>query len=146
MEKSKIYNNLIICLSFFITSFFVSTANSHPKSDDIANLVEKLSPAVVNVFTTQEVKKQNSDAFPFDNIPPQFRDFFKNLPPGIGPGMPPSGPRNRQQSHLPVPSPPTFATRGRGRRDGSSRYRTQPRSLQDRSSVTREAEKRVASV
>ena len=96
MEKSKVYNNLIICLSFFITSFFANTVNSHPKSDDIANLVEKLSPAVVNVFTTQEVKKQNSEAFPFDNIPPQFRDFFKNLPPGIGPGMPPSGPRNRQ--------------------------------------------------
>ena len=51
------------------------TINGHPLSDDFADLVEKLSPSVVNVFTVQKPKPSNNQV-PFDNIPPQFRDFF----------------------------------------------------------------------
>ena len=35
------------------------TINGHPLSDDFANLVEKLSPSVVNVFTVQKPKPSN---------------------------------------------------------------------------------------
>ncbi|NDG46972.1 MAG: PDZ domain-containing protein [Flavobacteriia bacterium] len=78
----------------FLIYFFLSdtTANSHPVSDDFADLVEKLSPSVVNVFTVQKPKPANNQV-PFDNIPPQFRDFFKNFPPGF-----PFGPQQQQPS------------------------------------------------
>ena len=79
--------------SFFFIFFFLSSTivKSHPLSDDFANLVEKLSPSVVNVFTVQKPKPANNQV-PFDNIPPQFRDFFKNFPPGFpfGPQQQPS--------------------------------------------------------
>ena len=39
---------------------------------------------------------------PFDNIPPQFRDFFKNFPPGFpfGPQQPPSPQEDEQPQAL----------------------------------------------
>ena len=78
-----------ILIYFFLSD---TTANSHPVSDDFADLVEKLSPSVVNVFTVQKPKPANNQV-PFDNIPPQFRDFFKNFPPGF-----PFGPQQQQPS------------------------------------------------
>ena len=84
--------NKFLTSSFFIFFFLSSTiVKSHPLSDDFANLVEKLSPSVVNVFTVQKPKPANNQV-PFDNIPPQFRDFFKNFPPGFpfGPQQQPS--------------------------------------------------------
>ena len=84
--------NKFLTTSFFIFFFLSSTiVKSHPLSDDFANLVEKLSPSVVNVFTVQKPKPTNNQV-PFDNIPPQFRDFFKNFPPGFpfGPQQQPS--------------------------------------------------------
>ena len=84
--------NKFLTTSFFIFFFLSSTiVKSHPLSDDFANLVEKLSPSVVNVFTVQKPKPANNQV-PFDNIPPQFRDFFKNFPPGFpfGPQQQPS--------------------------------------------------------
>ena len=96
-------------LNYFIYSFLIllifakyDQLNAHPSSDDLANLVEKLSPAVVNVFTTQEIKQQKSQnsPMPFDEIPPQFRDFFKNLPPGFPFGGP-DGNRNKPQNKQP---------------------------------------------
>ena len=81
-----------ITFSLF-TLFFLNftIAKSHPLSDDFADLVEKLSPTVVNVFTVQKPKPTNNQP-PLDNIPPQFRDFFKNFPPGFpfGPQQQPS--------------------------------------------------------
>ena len=76
-----------------------STLNSHPVSDDFADLVESLSPAVVNVFTTQTVKQQEQGS-PFDNIPPQFREFFKNMPPGFGPQPQPPSPEREEAQAL----------------------------------------------
>ena len=68
-------------LSFLVCLLVNDNAITHPSSDDLANLVSKLSPSVVNVFTIQKPKEQqNLNQLPFDNIPPQFRDFFKILP------------------------------------------------------------------
>ena len=92
IKFKNFFTIIIFCLSFSYSNFLLS----HPNSDDFADLVDKLSPAVVNVFTTQEVKQQPQGQLPFENLPPQFRDFFRNLPPGFGPGQPP--PRNRQDS------------------------------------------------
>ena len=78
------------CLIFF-------KLYSHPLSDETADLVQSLSPAVVNVFTTQNNKEQESrNPNPFENVPPQFKDFFENLPPGFPFGPPPqNNPNNR---------------------------------------------------
>ena len=52
-------------LIFFVPIYFFSleNPNTHPLSDDFANLVEKLSPSVVNVFTVQKPKKNNENKF-----------------------------------------------------------------------------------
>ena len=75
----KVYKNFFVLILFIITLIPNSKMTSHPLSDDFADLVEKLSPSVVNVFTVQKPKQTNNQV-PFDNIPPQFRDFFKNFP------------------------------------------------------------------
>ncbi len=88
--------NFLVFLLIFLLG---SKISSHPLSDDMANLVEKLSPAVVNVFTVQKNEKtanDNNQQMPFDNLPPQFRDFFKNMPPGFPFGPSPNQPRNRE--------------------------------------------------
>jgi len=87
LTKFKIF----IILAIFLNFTALEKVNSHPLSDDFADLVDKLSPSVVNVFTVQKPKKSDNQQLPFDNIPPQFRDFFKNLPPGFPFGPPPQG-------------------------------------------------------
>ena len=83
----KKYSKLIFITFIFALCDF-SFLKSHPLSDELAELVEKLSPSVVNVFTVQKPKPQANNQMPFDNIPPQFRDFFKNFPPGFPFGPP----------------------------------------------------------
>mgnify|MGYP001185749996 CR=1 FL=1 len=89
-----------LSVSFFILTFFVHEfAVGHPLSDNFADLVENKSPSVVNVFTVQKPKQTNNNQNPLENIPPQFRDFFKNFPPGF-----PFGPQqqpNQQESERP---------------------------------------------
>ena len=92
MMTPKVYKNFFVLILFIITLIPNSKMTSHPLSDDFADLVEKLSPSVVNVFTVQKPKQTNNQV-PFDNIPPQFRDFFKNFPPGF-----PFGPQQQQPS------------------------------------------------
>ena len=88
-------------ISFLLIVFFTDNTKSHPSSDELADLVAKLSPSVVNVFTTQKPKKQEEmNQLPFDNIPPQFRDFFKNFPPGFPFGPPQQRP-NQPQNETP---------------------------------------------
>ena len=87
MLKSKILEFFL----YFIIIIFSTNLKSHPLSDDFANLVEKLSPSVVNVFTVQKPQETNNQQF--DNIPPQFRDFFKNFPPGFPFGNPQQQPK-----------------------------------------------------
>ncbi len=89
--------------SFLVCLLVNDNAKTHPSSDDLANLVSKLSPSVVNVFTIQKPKEQeNLNQLPFDNIPPQFRDFFKNFPPGFPFGPPQQQrPNNQPQNETP---------------------------------------------
>ena len=50
-------------LSYIFVLIFTlnfKTINGHPLSDDFADLVEKLSPSVVNVFTVQKPKEQEN--------------------------------------------------------------------------------------
>ncbi len=96
-KRKKI--NLLVLYIGLIHFLLLSNLNAHPLSDDTADLVQKLSPAVVNVFTTQDNNQQQSqNPAPFDNVPPQFRDFFENLPPGFPFGPPPqNNPNNRNQ-------------------------------------------------
>ena len=85
---------------FLVTFFVYDIATGHPLSDNFADLVENKSPSVVNVFTVQKPKQTSNNQNPLENIPPQFRDFFKNFPPGF-----PFGPQqqqpNQQESERP---------------------------------------------
>ncbi len=92
-----------VAITFLVCLFLNDNVKTHPSSDDLANLVSKLSPSVVNVFTIQKPQKQeNLNQLPFDNIPPQFRDFFKNFPPGFPFGPPQQQrPNNQQQNEKP---------------------------------------------
>jgi len=94
---------VIKVVSFIVCLFLNDSVKTHPSSDDFANLVSKLSPSVVNVFTVQKPKEQeNSNQLPLDNIPPQFRDFFKNFPPGFPFGPPQQQrPNNQPQNETP---------------------------------------------
>jgi len=91
-----------IFLSFTCIYLFFSFVNvdSHPLSDNFADLVESKSPSVVNVFTVQKPQETNNNQNPLDGIPPQFRDFFKNFPPGFPFGPQPQQP-NQQESERP---------------------------------------------
>lgn len=71
----------------------VQSAQAADLPGSFADLVEKLSPAVVNVSTTQKVKGGGMGMFlPFEGMPPgqmdQFKDFFEQfgLPQGEGGG------------------------------------------------------------
>lgn len=101
MITPKVYKNFFVLILFLITFIPNSKMTSHPLSDDFADLVEKLSPSVVNVFTVQKPKQTNNQV-PFDNIPPQFRDFFKNFPPGFpfGPQQQPPSPQEERPQAL----------------------------------------------
>ena len=92
---SRLPKVLFVLTTFLLLQF--GESYSHPSSDEFADLVEDLSPAVVNVFTTQKAEDSPSQQRPFDNIPPQFRDFFKNFPPGFGPGQPQNPDQKREQ-------------------------------------------------
>ncbi len=91
-----------ILLFFVIYSFSAELVQSHPLSDDFANLVESKSPSVVNVFTVQKPKELPNNQNPLEGIPPQFRDFFKNFPPGFpfGPQQQPNQPESERPQAL----------------------------------------------
>jgi len=91
--------SFLFFITLFTLSFDFKSLTGHPLSDELADLVEKLSPSVVNVFTVQKPKPQANNQMPFDNIPPQFRDFFKNFPPGFpfGPQQQPNQPNQPEQ-------------------------------------------------
>ena len=67
----KVFSTLTIL--YFLSSFF--NAESHPLSDNFADLVESKSPSVVNVFTVQKPQETNNNQNPLEGIPPQFRFF-----------------------------------------------------------------------
>ena len=95
---------ILIFIIFFVVEFVPKFNEAHPVSEEVADLVARLSPAVVNVFTTQENKSsssqpRNQSPLPFDNIPPQFKDFFENLPPGF----PFNNPNQNRDQNKPAP-------------------------------------------
>ena len=98
--SNHINSRFITAITIVFTLLYFSRVNSHPLSDDFADLVGSLSPSVVNVFTVQKPKKIENNQIPFDNIPPQFRDFFKNFPPGF-PFGPQPGPQQQPEQERP---------------------------------------------
>ncbi len=86
----------------FLYYFLPESLKTHPLSDDFANLVENKSPSVVNVFTVQKPKEPSNNQNPLEGIPPQFRDFFKNFPPGFpfGPQQQPNQPESERPQAL----------------------------------------------
>ena len=91
---------LLSTLSILLLCFGFNDVKPHPLSDNFADLVESKSPSVVNVFTVQKRQESNNSQNPLDGIPPQFRDFFKNFPPGFPFGPQPQQP-NQQESERP---------------------------------------------
>ena len=71
---------LIMGVTTFV-ALILLTLNAYARSapDSFADLAEKLSPAVVNISTTQTVKNDRQGAFP--QLPPghPFEDFFKDF-------------------------------------------------------------------
>lgn len=86
--KSWIFSCVVILLMGA-----TSPAQAFGAPDSFADLVEKLSPAVVNVSTTQKVKGGTGTMlFPFEGLPQgqmdQFRDFFEQFGAPRGEGAP----------------------------------------------------------
>ena len=105
MTSQKSFANHFNIPAYFcvlLSLLFSGVAYSHPLSDKFADLVEKLSPSVVNVFTVQKQNEPSgNEQLPFDNVPPQFREFFKNFPPGFPFGNPQQQRPNRPQGEQP---------------------------------------------
>ncbi len=81
-----LFSRAILLIVMLALPLHTVQARSMPGS--FADLVEKLSPAVVNVSTTQKVKGGGAGLMlPFDNMPQgqmdQFKDFFERF---MGPG------------------------------------------------------------
>jgi len=73
-------NQLILAVTVFVAvSLFAFSALAKAAPDSFADLAEKLSPAVVNISTTQIVKSERSGVLP--QFPPghPFEDFFKDF-------------------------------------------------------------------
>lgn len=87
---------MLVSLCFSALLLAVSPAMARGAPESFADMVEKLSPAVVNVSTTQKIRGMSGVpfVFPFEGLPPgqidPFRDFFEHfgMPQGGGGGMP----------------------------------------------------------
>lgn len=87
---------LLCHIVFFVlvTATVVAPAQSRPAPDSFAPLIEKLSPAVVNISTTQKIKSRVGGGmgmpfmFQFPDEPQfdPFRDFFERFGQQQGPG------------------------------------------------------------
>ncbi len=78
--QSQSGNQLILAVTVFVAvSLFAFSALAKAAPDSFADLAEKLSPAVVNISTTQIVKSERSGVLP--QFPPghPFEDFFKDF-------------------------------------------------------------------
>lgn len=87
----------VVCL--MICMIFPIATHAKPIPPSFADLVERLSPAVVNVSTTQKVKSSQGVQFHFEGVPntPEFepfREFFKQfggpMPRGLSPNETPA--------------------------------------------------------
>ncbi|NWH08379.1 MAG: DegQ family serine endoprotease [Alphaproteobacteria bacterium] len=59
----------------------LESAVAAPVPDSFADLADRLSPAVVNISTTQELKRPSREDFPFPQLPEgsPFEEFFKEF-------------------------------------------------------------------
>src|SRR5690554_6943316 len=88
-----------LCASIvFLCSFAV-----HAQLPDFTELVERASPAVVNISTRKKIEQERvyggRDTFMFpelEGLPPIFRDFFEHSFPA--PRSPGKSPRRQQQA------------------------------------------------
>lgn len=86
---------VFLLVAVLALGFIPARAEARGTPESFADLVEKLSPAVVNVSTTQKVKGAEGVPFmfPFEGMPQgqmdQFKDFFERFgaPQGEGEGM-----------------------------------------------------------
>ena len=80
-KSAKSPNQYLIMGVTTFVALILLTLNAYARSapDSFADLAEKLSPAVVNISTTQTVKNDRQGAFP--QLPPghPFEDFFKDF-------------------------------------------------------------------
>lgn len=98
----RFFRLAVVACSFISLSVAAHAASTVP--DGFADLIEELSPAVVNISTTQKVKASNMQ---FQDLPEgkefePFREFFERFgAPGM-PGVPgnPSAPKERDVTSL----------------------------------------------
>jgi serine protease Do len=76
------------------TSFISKTYAATNPSNGFADLVERLSPAVVNISTTSRVAVSPMDSFLGQGVPPEFNDLLKNF---LGGAMPHNGKPQSQE-------------------------------------------------
>jgi len=71
---------VLMALAFLFGTFFSFQAAARGAPDSFADLAERLSPAVVNISTTQIVKNERGGGN-FPQFPPghPFEDFFKDF-------------------------------------------------------------------
>lgn len=90
--RSKAFTGVAIA-SVMILALVDAEAEAQGAPESFADLVEKLSPAVVNISTSQNVERSRGRDFPMPNLPEgsPFEDFFKEFFGERGQG----GPRKR---------------------------------------------------
>ena len=76
----KKYFQKLIFFIFFVPIYFFSleNLNTHPLSDDFADLVEKLSPAVVSIASTTIIDNNSQNQIPQFPEGSPFDEFFKD--------------------------------------------------------------------
>ena len=84
-RPASLFMALLLMGLFFAAQSAISRAASSPP-ETFADLADKLSPTVVNIYTTQTVKPSRSphDLFNDQDIPEPFRHFFGPSPFGQG--------------------------------------------------------------
>lgn len=90
--------NRIIALSLLVVATLAFTSPSFARSvpDSFADLVDTLSPSVVNISSTQEAGSSSmfrgfsDEDFPHESLPEPFRDFFERFAQPDGNGSPES--------------------------------------------------------
>jgi serine protease Do len=68
-------------IASILTLAIVDDAEAHTAPESFAGLVEELSPAVVNISTSQNVEQRTRRDFPMPDLPPgsPFEEFFKEF-------------------------------------------------------------------
>ena len=101
MNSARNVMHVAVCALFLMVN--VSSAQAKAAPESFAPLVEVLTPAVVNIFTTQKVKQdaESGAELPEGALPPdqmeEFKEFMERFGGGMG-GMPDEGMQQDMQS------------------------------------------------